>query len=152
MAGVSSLTSGLSEYIDRQLQRLVINLPVYLSDSGHLFFLSAEIPWEQDMFLVTLDVAAFYSNIPHEKGLFVINKFLSEDPLMPLNQRQFIVEGLQFILEHNYFIFTINIYYSIEGLRWVPNVHLFSLISIWDCLKRFSFTTILLFFPYIKFY
>lgn len=95
IAGMDSLTSGLSEYLDRQLQRYVINLPAYLKDSGHLLNLLLDVQWEKDMVLVTLDVSALYSNIPNTKGVKIVGDFLVLDSLMPEAQKLFIIDSLK---------------------------------------------------------
>lgn len=70
-----------------------------------LLGLLLDFQWEKDMMLVTLDVSALYSNIPHSKGMENIRDVLALDPLMPVVQKQFLVDSLNFILGHNYFMF-----------------------------------------------
>lgn len=45
------------------------------------------LKWQPGYKLATLDVAALYSNIPHEKGILAVNHYLTLDDTMPESQK-----------------------------------------------------------------
>lgn len=106
IAGIGSLTSPLSEYIDFFLQKYVVKLDSYLKDSATLILLLKPITWQPDYWWASLDVTALYSNIKHEHGISAVKTFLDNDPDMPSSQQKFILDGIRFILTHNIFKFT----------------------------------------------
>lgn len=115
IAGIGSLTSSLSEYIDLFLQRYVTNLDSYLKDSATLITLLKPIVWQPDFWWASLDVTALYTNIKHDLGLNAIKHFLSNDQEMPTTQRTFILNSIQFILSHNVFNFDSQLFIQTRG-------------------------------------
>lgn len=110
IAGVGFLTSGLSQYIDRLLQKYVILLPSYLKDTTSIIQEFHSIKWQDNYMWATLDVTALYSNIPHDLGIASIGSYLSKDTNMPPLQKQFILDSIHFILKHNFFEFDTQLY------------------------------------------
>lgn len=105
IAGIGSLTSPLSEYIEFFLQKYVVELDSYLKDSATLILLLKPITWQPDYWWASLDVTALYSNIKHEHGISAVKTYLDDDPDMPSSQQKFILDGIRFILTHNFFKF-----------------------------------------------
>lgn len=109
IAGIGSLTSNLSQYIDKHLQKF------YLRDTTSLIQEVQTIEWKSDYQWATLDVTSLYTNIPHDKGILCIKTFLDMDVLMPNRQFFFIHDSIEFILKHNYFNFNGQIFIQTTG-------------------------------------
>ena len=63
--------------------------------------------------MVSFDKEALYANIPHELGMEAVKYWLEKYPAERKSQRfsnDFIIEGIQFILENNTFSFGDNFY------------------------------------------
>lgn len=88
-----------------------------------------------------MDVTSLYSNIGHEMGLKCTEYYLINDPEIPASQRSFILEGLQFNLENNYFKYNVMMYQQLKGtmmgtwvapfyaklfMGWFENVYILS--------------------------
>lgn len=93
----------------------MIELPSYLRDTSSVIIEMKDIEWSPEYKWATLDVAALYSNIPHDKGISAIRHYLSGDDLIPENQKAFILEGIQFILKRNIFEFDNQIFMQTRG-------------------------------------
>lgn len=115
ISGIGSLTSALSKYIDTFLQKYVITLDSYLKDSAALLILLKDIPWLPTYKWATLDVTALYSNIPHQLGLTAVEEYLSKDINIPITQKEFIKNGIDFILTHNLFTFNSQLFLQTKG-------------------------------------
>lgn len=79
IAGVNSLTSNLSQYIDHHLQKYVVCLDSYLKDTSSVINEVINIQWQPGYRWVTLDVTALHSNIPHNRGISVVRKYSASD-------------------------------------------------------------------------
>ena len=70
VSGIGTLTEYVSAYVDRELQPLLANISSYIKDtSDFLNKLSRFDNLPDNTILVTLDVAAIYSSIPHNDGI-----------------------------------------------------------------------------------
>lgn len=78
VAGIGGLCEHACVYIDHFLQPLVLDLPWYLRDSTSVLQEFAEIRCEGQMYLVTCDVEALYSNIKAQHGMTAIIHFFSK--------------------------------------------------------------------------
>ncbi|CAJ0964871.1 unnamed protein product, partial [Ranitomeya imitator] len=114
ISGIGSLTCHLSHYIDLFLQDLVKSLPSYLRDSTQLIEELRDIEWEDNYSFILLDVNSLYSNIDHEMGVNAVGFYLAKTEMLP-EQRDFLLKGLKFILEHNVFIFEGVLYLQLLG-------------------------------------
>ena len=67
--------------------------------------------------LASFDVVNLYSNIPHSYGIGAIQYWLEKYPqeLPERTHKKFIIKGIKFILENNYFAFNNEIYRQIKG-------------------------------------
>uniref|UniRef100_A0A8C5WHQ7 Reverse transcriptase domain-containing protein n=1 Tax=Leptobrachium leishanense TaxID=445787 RepID=A0A8C5WHQ7_9ANUR len=105
VAGVHSITSCLSEYVDILLQPIVKDIPSYLKDTINILQILEEIKWEKEYIMVVSDVNSLYSNIPHAMGIQIVNERIKDSKKLDDTQVSFIMESIQFILENNYFKF-----------------------------------------------
>lgn len=79
ISGIQSSTSQLSQYLDIYLQDYVRTLPSYLKDSDHLITTIKDLEWEENSWLITMDVTALYSNIQHNIGIRCTEQYLEKD-------------------------------------------------------------------------
>lgn len=106
VAGPSCETHRLSNLLDILLQPYAKHIKSYIKDTkDFLQKLPTEIP--ENSILVSFDVVNLYSNIPHELGLEAIKFWLNKFPEELPNRisKEFILKGIQFILENNSFCF-----------------------------------------------
>uniref|UniRef100_A0A8C5QRW3 Reverse transcriptase domain-containing protein n=1 Tax=Leptobrachium leishanense TaxID=445787 RepID=A0A8C5QRW3_9ANUR len=115
VAGIDSISSRLSEYVDILLQPLVCRIPSYLKDTISMLQMLNEVVWQKGDLLVTCDVNALYSSIPHDLGLIKLEEeILKADSIDP-DQTQFILDSVRFILNNNYFKFEDDYYMQCKG-------------------------------------
>jgi hypothetical protein len=117
ISGCNSPTEKLSQYLDFYLKPIVHNIPSYIKDTTHFLQVvlnQNDIP--NNTILVTLDVKALYTNIPHNEGIkscltAIQNHYQVNTPL-PIEQlKQMII----FILQNNHFTFNGKTYLQIHG-------------------------------------
>ena len=83
-------------------------LPSFIKDTKHFLqtALNDQLTTPYGATLVTLDVTALYTNIPHDEGigtcLKAINHHYHNDPPLPLH---YLKQMMEFILKYNYFDF-----------------------------------------------
>lgn len=65
--------------------------------------------------LVTMDVEALNTNIPHQEGLEALNYFLQQRAEEELPPRDFIVTLTEWTLKNNVFVFQDKIYKQLQG-------------------------------------
>ena len=125
VAGPSCHTHRLSNLIDILLRPYTEHVTSYLRDTtDFLNNLPDTIP--KDTILTSFDIEALYSNIPHKLGLEAIKYWIEKYP-NTLNSRfskEFILDGIKFILENNIFCFN-DIFYRQEkgtamGTKFAP--------------------------------
>ena len=98
VSGIGTLTEYVSAFVDKELQPLLAKIPSYIKDTtDFLNILSRFNNLPNNTILVTLDVAALYSNNPHNDGIGrrALSTTSSED----------ICQLIKFILENNVFSF-----------------------------------------------
>lgn len=71
--------------------------------------------WEKGYLWASLDVCALYTSIPHSEGLRALQYVLYKDLTVNLWQAQFVIEGSEFCLQHNYFTFLDQFYLQLKG-------------------------------------
>ena len=125
VAGPSCHTHRLSNLIDILLRPYTEHVTSYLRDTTDLLNnLPDTIP--KDTILTSFDIEALYSNIPHKLGLEAVKYWIEKYP-NTLNSRfskEFILDGIKFILENNIFCFN-DIFYRQEkgtamGTKFAP--------------------------------
>uniref|UniRef100_A0A8C5M0M6 Reverse transcriptase domain-containing protein n=1 Tax=Leptobrachium leishanense TaxID=445787 RepID=A0A8C5M0M6_9ANUR len=115
VAGIDSITSHLSEYVDILLQPIVQTIPSYLKDTLSMLHMLKELSWQDGDIMVTCDVNALYSSIPHDMGITVLEEEISRYNPIGDDQKSFIIDSIKFILQHNYFKFEDDYYIQLRG-------------------------------------
>lgn len=96
IAGIGSLTSNLSQYVDRQLQKHVPKLNSYLKDTTSILRDLCDLQWDVDFQFATLNVTSLYTSIPLDKGIFSVKKKSDMDGTMPTKQKTGTTMGTRF--------------------------------------------------------
>ena len=129
--GWSSLSTNADTYsvnvnafVDREIQPLLANIPSYIKDTTDcLNKLSRFNNLPDDTILVTLDVAALYSNIPHNDGIVACKKNL-DGRALPTTSSEDICQLIKFILENNVLSFSdeyfLQVCDTVMGTRMAP--------------------------------
>uniref|UniRef100_A0A8C5PEB8 Reverse transcriptase domain-containing protein n=1 Tax=Leptobrachium leishanense TaxID=445787 RepID=A0A8C5PEB8_9ANUR len=117
VAGIESITSHLSEYVDIVLQPIVRTILSYLKDTLNMLQVINDNEWQKGDILVTCDVNALYSNIPHSLGLLKLEEEISKSNMISEEQTSFILESVKFILNNNYFKFEEDFYIQRRGTK-----------------------------------
>ncbi|XP_074805210.1 uncharacterized protein LOC141985201 [Natator depressus] len=111
ISGIGTLTAGLSGYVDSLLRPYATSTPSYLRDTtDFLRKLQSVGDLPENTLLVTVDVEAFYINIPHKDGLQAVRNSIPDN--VTANP---VADLCVFVLTHNYFTFGDNIYLQISG-------------------------------------
>lgn len=114
--GIGCSTEKAGTFIDNTLRPYEIAMPSYLRDSLQLMQILNGITIPADAWLITLDIEALYSSIPHEMGLSINKEFFSEQDLTSRPLNQFILELLRHILYNNIFLFGGKLYRQKQGV------------------------------------
>jgi hypothetical protein len=136
-------TTGLSKWVDRQLQKLLPVIPTHISGSlealqrlNQFRILPRKISKNpsiaslpQGLCLFAADVASLYPSIPQKKGIAAVKEFLrlhaqgSPDPKFRLEEKQasMVLASLQFVLENNYFTFEGETFHQVIGTAMGTN-------------------------------
>lgn len=107
VAGIGSLTASISTFVDHFIRPLAEAAPSFIKDTGHLLSIIdtlSPLP-EDELILVSFDVNALYTSIPHDGGLEALEHFLSKGENPPNPSANCILELVKLILTCNYFIF-----------------------------------------------
>uniref|UniRef100_A0A8C5QZ70 Reverse transcriptase domain-containing protein n=1 Tax=Leptobrachium leishanense TaxID=445787 RepID=A0A8C5QZ70_9ANUR len=115
VSGIDSMSSRLSEYIDLLLQPYVNKTASHLKDTLNILQDLEKTQWKEHYILVTSDVSALYSNIPHIEGITAIKNILERTNSLPPKQIDFILEGIHLILTNIYFWFNEDFYLQVKG-------------------------------------
>ena len=108
-------TEKISEYIDFYIRPLAKKVASYIKDSGDFLEKIRKIEkLDEDTWLVTIDVSALYTNIPHEEGLRALREALSKRP-SDYPPQSVILSLARFILTNNVFEFNKNYYIQTSG-------------------------------------
>ncbi|GAB1597911.1 uncharacterized protein LOC115215981, partial [Argonauta hians] len=116
VAGPSCETHRLSNFLDILLKPFLKHIPSLIQDNIE-FLNKLPININTNTLLVSFDVVNLYTNIPHEYGLEAIQYWLNHSPttLHERMNQDFIIEGLKFILQNNYFGFNNTTYRQTSG-------------------------------------
>ena len=117
VAGPSSVTSKLSNYLDVLLKPLLRNVESYIRDTVD-FLNNLPEQLEDNVILATFDISSMYTNIDNDLGIEAIKYWLERDPeAIPSRiPKEFIIEGLKLVLETNTFFFDGKHYLQIRGV------------------------------------
>ena len=116
VAGPSCHTHRLSNLIDILLRPYTKHVTSSLRDTTD-FLNNLPDTILKDTILTSFDIEALYSNIPHKLGLEAIKYWIEKYP-NTLNSRfskEFIIDGIKFILENNIFCFNDTFYRQEKG-------------------------------------
>ena len=117
VSGNDSASERISKFVDWFLKPIVPLIPSYIKDTTHFIQLIedlGEIP--EESFLVTLDVSALYTNIPHDEGINACRKALDETRENTENPSNVSLENLlRLVLTTNNFVFNKTHYTQISG-------------------------------------
>ena len=106
VAGNDRPTERISSFVDSLLQPIAKSQKSYLKDTTDFVNFIERRKFPKDVFLVTLDVASLYTNIPQEEGIKTVCKayltFYGENTPIPPNPSRRI---LKLILQENSFEF-----------------------------------------------
>ena len=105
----------MSEFVDRGLQPLLASIPSYIKDSTDFLNklgLFDNLP--DDAILVTLDVTALFSSIPHNDDIGACKKYLDRRTLSTTSSED-ICQLIRFILENNVFSFNDEFFLQVCG-------------------------------------
>ena len=116
VSGINSITSRVGKYIDYHLQPIVKSIPSYLKDTRHTIAKLQEVPYTEDLLLVTADVASLYTSIAHHLGFQAVDRFLDRVETIPVIQKLFIMDLLRFATSHNYFWYGGDFYLQEKGV------------------------------------
>lgn len=115
VSGVDCLSQNASIYVDHILQSFVKALPSHIRDTPDLIKKIEGITVDGDAKLASIDVEALYSSIPHSWGLKAVEYFLKTRGLQHRLHNIFVLQLLEFILQHNYFLFDSKIFHQLRG-------------------------------------
>ncbi|XP_014778431.1 uncharacterized protein LOC106875004 [Octopus bimaculoides] len=111
VAGPSCEIHRFSNFIDVLLKLILQHIPSIIWDD--LDFLNHLLnKTSKDSLLVSFDVINLYTSILHEYGIIAIQYWLEKFPNDILDRigKEFIIEGIRFILQNNFFNFNENTY------------------------------------------
>ncbi|CAJ0968672.1 unnamed protein product [Ranitomeya imitator] len=114
VSGNGNLCETIFKFLDFHLKPLVFDLPSYAKDTSDVLRKIEGIPWDEDMWLVSMDVESLYTSIYHQDGIQAVRTFLTMTEHDP-DFVEFLLILLTFALEHNFFIFKETIYLQKQG-------------------------------------
>lgn len=102
---IGTLTEHLSGFVDSILNPLLPTLGSYIQETTHFLRILKDIKsLPSNLLLVTMDVSALYTNIPHDEGILACKKILSLNGYSQPFINDF-TAIIAFILTHNHFEF-----------------------------------------------
>ena len=118
VGGPSAHTSGISEMIDIITKPIIGYIPHILKDSfDFIERCSTTVP--DGTLLGTADIKALYTNLSKDLVFrameYWFNLYATQIPILQRFGLQFILDGLDLILDHNYFLFADIYYQQIHG-------------------------------------
>ena len=118
VGGPSAHTSGISEMIDIITKPIIEYIPHILKDSfDYIERCNMTVP--DGTLFGTADVKALYTNLSKDLVFrameYWFDRYASQIPILQRFGLQFIIDGLDIILDHNYFLFADTFYQQIHG-------------------------------------
>lgn len=115
VSGCGSPTEPISQFVDKILCPFVPTLPSYIKDTGHFLQILEGIQRIQPGdYLMTIDVSALYTNIPHVEGIQAAQKFLLQRPSFDPPTHT-VLRLIHLILTKNAFMFNNKFYHQTKG-------------------------------------
>jgi len=120
VSGCACPTAQVSRFVDFHLRPLVEKLPSYLQDTTHFLKhisnLNKRGPFPNNTVLVSADVSALYTNIPHNEALSACKKYLdTRSKKSPPTEH--LIRLLELVMSLNSFEFDGHFYTQTLGLR-----------------------------------
>ncbi|CAJ0939008.1 unnamed protein product [Ranitomeya imitator] len=114
VSSIGSVCEWVCTYIDFFIQPITSSLPSFIKDTSDFIRICRDITLAGQELLITCDVESLYSNISHSHGIKALSFFL--DRLSGTNRLHdsFILDLLNFVLHHNYFLFDRTFYKQIS--------------------------------------
>ena len=115
VSSCESSTKGVSKFVDYHLNPLVRKIPSHIKDTTDFFIKPQNLKdLPTDTLLVTLDVTALYTDIPHNEGIKACRAALnSRDVLEPPTED--LIHLIRLVLGRNNFTFKDKHYLQIHG-------------------------------------
>ena len=118
VGGPVSHTSGISEMIHIITQPIIAFIPHILRDTFD-FIERCNLNVPDGALVGTADIKALYTNLSKELVMkameYWFNRYVNEIPILRRFGLEFIMNGLDIILDHNYFLFADEYYQQIHG-------------------------------------
>ncbi|XP_073521541.1 uncharacterized protein [Phyllobates terribilis] len=114
VSGMGGLCEPICQFVDFFLKQCVETIPSYVKDTTDVLRKLDGITLEADMWFVTCDVESLYTSIQHSDGITAARFFLEMTNSEPV-LIDFILELLEFILTHNFFVFKDRPYLQLQG-------------------------------------
>lgn len=92
-------------FVDHFLQSLVLQLTSYLHISTSVIQQFGDLHFESNLLLVTCDVKSLYTSISYQHGMAAVMFFLDKRSAHDHFLNSFLIDLLDFMLQHNYLIF-----------------------------------------------
>ncbi|XP_063791129.1 uncharacterized protein LOC134945635 [Pseudophryne corroboree] len=106
IAARDSLFYNISKYLDFFLQPVVQDQKVCLKDTtAFLLQLEKLSPLPENYLMCTIDVISLYTNIPHQRGIEAIRRYITGSHKYKGPDINFFIKLLELTLTRNYFIF-----------------------------------------------
>jgi hypothetical protein len=121
---IGTITEKISAYIDSTLRPLASKVTSYIKDTSAYLQMIKDMDITDEDILVTIDVSALYTNIPHDEGILAIRECMTENNI-DTDKKNLICELATKVLKCNYFEFNDKLYIQNQGTamgtRMAPN-------------------------------
>lgn len=125
ISGSGTVTEPISSFIDNLIKNIPPTFPSYLRDTNHFLREISKLEVPEDSFLVTMDVSALYTNIPHMDGIESLVKMYNMHRSEDLPDGSVLATLSRLVLELNGFEFDGNFFLQTTGTamgtRMAPN-------------------------------
>lgn len=115
VSGIGGLCEKACTYIDYFLQPLVHQLPSFLQDLTATINKFQNLQVTEGARLVICDVEVLYTNITHKHSIAAASYFLRKQDNDYGMHDSFLIDLLDYVLQHNYFIFDGGFYRQVSG-------------------------------------
>lgn len=120
VSGINGPTEKLSKIVDSWLQPYVTSLQSHIKDSTHMLTMLEKWnhdygPFPDNTRLVTIDVTALYTNIPHDDMKEAVRYFLSKQAEPETPPPEVVVDVADHVLQNNVFSFEGKVFKQVLG-------------------------------------
>ncbi|CAN7997262.1 unnamed protein product, partial [Ixodes hexagonus] len=115
ISGIGTVTENISSFIDLLIKDIPPKFASYVKDTNHFLREISSVVVLPDSFLVTLDVASLYTNIPHDDGVrYVLGAYENSSASDEVHVNT-LATLLRLVLELNNFEFNDRHYVQVSG-------------------------------------